>query len=121
MTAFGTSDVPSIVLRLRSKPLGMFASFAMPPARSKPSTSTCCKPWAPAVLPRPTLNTYAAKREDLLSIATNLSSVVGSGKGEDPGQPLLRVEGHRKSHEDLEARKTTGSTDSLAREGGGEP
>ena len=59
---------------------------------------------------RPTLNTYAAKREDLLSIANNLFSVVGSGKVKIPVNQTYPLKDVRKAHEELEARKTTGST-----------
>ena len=59
---------------------------------------------------RPTLNTYAAKREDLLSIANNLFSVVASGKVKIPVNQKYALKDAQQSHRDLEARKTTGST-----------
>jgi NADPH:quinone reductase len=59
---------------------------------------------------RPTLNTYAAKRKDLLAMAKDLFDVVLSG--------AVRIEIYRtyslkeaaQAHRDLESRKTVGST-----------
>ena len=59
---------------------------------------------------RPTLNTYAAKRRDLLAIAKDLFDVVLSG--------TVRIEVYRtytlrdaaQAHRELESRKTVGST-----------
>ena len=59
---------------------------------------------------RPTLNTYIAKRADLLETAKELFDVVASRACEDPGEPDLSAEGPAEAHRDLEARKTTGST-----------
>ena len=59
---------------------------------------------------RPTLNTYAAKREDLLSIANNLFNVVASGKVKIPVNQKYALKDAQQAHRDLEARKTTGST-----------
>ena len=59
---------------------------------------------------RPTLNTYAAKREDLLAIAKDLFDVVGSGKVKIPVNQKYRSRTPRKAHQDLEGRDTTGSS-----------
>jgi NADPH2:quinone reductase len=59
---------------------------------------------------RPTLNTYVAKREDLLSVASNLFDVVGSGKVKIPVNQKYPLKDARKAHEDLQGRKTTGSS-----------
>ena len=59
---------------------------------------------------RPTLMTYTAKREDLVATTSDLFDVVKSGKVRiDINQtyPLKEVV---KAHQDLEARKITGST-----------
>jgi len=58
---------------------------------------------------RPTLNTYVAKREDLLDIANNLFSVVASGKVKIPVNQKYPLKEVQQAHRDLEARKTTGS------------
>ncbi len=42
---------------------------------------------------RPTLNTYAAKREDLLEIANDLFEVVASGKVKIPVNQKYRAQG----------------------------
>jgi NADPH2:quinone reductase len=59
---------------------------------------------------RPTLNTYAAKREDLLSIAKGLFDVVGSGAVKIPVNQKYPLRDAQKAHRDLEGRATTGSS-----------
>ena len=58
---------------------------------------------------RPTLNTYAAKREDLLAIAAELFAVVGSGAVKIPINHKYALRDAAKAHRDLEGRATTGS------------
>ncbi|WP_340148584.1 quinone oxidoreductase [uncultured Sneathiella sp.] len=59
---------------------------------------------------RPSLMTYTAKREDLEKSAGDLMKLVGSGAIKvNIGQTYPLSEA-RKAHEDLEGRKTTGST-----------
>ena len=58
---------------------------------------------------RPTLNSYAAKREDLLAIAADLFDVVGSGAVKMDVKGTYALKDARRAHEDLESRKTTGS------------
>ena len=45
---------------------------------------------------RPTLNTYTAKREDLVATADDLFAVVKSGAVKIDGQPDLPAEGRRR-------------------------
>jgi NADPH2:quinone reductase len=59
---------------------------------------------------RPTLNTYAAKREDLLSIANELFAVIGSGAVKVPINQKYPLRDAAKAHRDLEGRATTGSS-----------
>ena len=59
---------------------------------------------------RPTLNTYAAKREDLLAIAKDLFDVVLSGKVKIPVNQTYALKDAAKAHHDLEGRATTGSS-----------
>lgn len=59
---------------------------------------------------RPTLNHYAAKREDLVAISSDLFKVVGSGAVKIPVNQKYALKDARKAHEDLEGRETTGST-----------
>jgi NADPH:quinone reductase len=59
---------------------------------------------------RPTLMTYMAKREDLVKSADDLFGVVGSGKVKIDVRQTYALKDAVKVHQDLEARKTTGST-----------
>ena len=54
--------------------------------------------------------TYTAKREDLLASANDLISVVSSGAVKISVDQTYALEDAKQAHEDLEARKTTGST-----------
>ena len=58
---------------------------------------------------RPTLNTYAAKREDLEAMAADLFEVVKSGKVKIDVSHTYPLKDAAQAHRDLEARKTTGS------------
>ena len=60
-------------------------------------------------LTRPSLMAYTAKREDLLSSATELFAVVTSGAVKIKINQTYPLEDAAKAHRDLEARKTTGS------------
>jgi NADPH2:quinone reductase len=59
---------------------------------------------------RPTLGTYAAKRADLLAMAQELFDVVLSGKIRIEVNQTYPLRDAARAHEDLQARKTTGST-----------
>jgi NADPH2:quinone reductase len=59
---------------------------------------------------RPTLNTYAAKREDLVKMADDLFAIVGSGAVKIPVNQKYALRDAAKAHRDLEARTTTGSS-----------
>jgi NADPH2:quinone reductase len=58
---------------------------------------------------RPTLNTYTAKRSDLLATAKSLFDVVSSGAVKIPVNHQYALKDAQQSHRDLEGRKTTGS------------
>jgi NADPH:quinone reductase len=92
------------------KPLGMFASFGNASGSIEAFNINLLQAKGSLFCTRPTLNTYAAKREDLLSIANNLFSVVGSGKVKIPVNQSYPLKDAQQAHRDLEARKTTGST-----------
>jgi NADPH2:quinone reductase len=92
------------------KPLGMFASFGNASGSIEAFNINLLQAKGSLFATRPTLNTYAAKREDLLAIAGDLFNVVGSGKVKIPvNQKYALTEAH-KAHEDLQNRKTTGSS-----------
>lgn len=59
---------------------------------------------------RPTLNTYAARREDLEAGAKELFDVVKSGKVKIEVNQTYALKDAAQAHRDLEGRKTTGST-----------
>ena len=59
---------------------------------------------------RPTLNTYAARREDLEAMAAELFEVVGSGVVKVTADRTYPLASASQAHRDLESRRTTGST-----------
>lgn len=59
---------------------------------------------------RPTLNTYTAKREDLVATAADLFAVVKSGAVKVAVNQTFPLKEAAKAHTALESRKTTGST-----------
>jgi NADPH2:quinone reductase len=61
-------------------------------------------------LTRPTLNTYGAKRENLVAMAKELFDVVLSGAVKIEVNQTYPLKDAAKAHRDLESRKTTGST-----------
>ena len=61
-------------------------------------------------LTRPTLNTYTATREDLLTAAHELFEVVKNGAVKLAINQTYPLRDAARAHRDLEGRKTTGST-----------
>ena len=59
---------------------------------------------------RPTLNTYTAKREDLVATAADLFAVVKSGAVKIAVNQTFPLKDAAEAHRALESRKTTGST-----------
>jgi NADPH2:quinone reductase len=92
------------------KPLGMMVSFG--------NASGPVPPFEPGLLAqkgslfftRPSLMTYTAKREDLLTGSSELFDVVVSGKVKIAVNQRYALKDAAQAHKDLEARKTTGST-----------
>jgi NADPH:quinone reductase len=92
------------------QPLGMMVSYGNSSGPVDPISPLVLSAKGSLFLTRPTLMTYTARREDLLSTAEELFDVVRSG--------AVRVEIHRtypleeaaQAHRNLEARRTTGST-----------
>jgi NADPH2:quinone reductase len=91
------------------RPLGMFVSFGSASGQVEAFNINLLQNKGSLFATRPTLNHYAAKREDLLSIAKNLFDVVGSGKVKIDVAHTYPLKEARKAHEDLESRGTTGS------------
>jgi NADPH2:quinone reductase len=92
------------------RPLGMFASFGSASGQVEAFNINILQTKGSLFATRPTLNTYAAKRADLLDIAKNLFEVVGSGKVKVPVNQTYKLKDAAKAHQDLEGRNTTGST-----------
>jgi NADPH:quinone reductase len=92
------------------RPLGMFASFG---SASGPVTAfdiNILQTKGSLFATRPTLNTYTAKREDLVKTAADLFDIVGSGKVKIPVNQKYPLNEAQQAHRDLEGRKTTGSS-----------
>jgi len=92
------------------QPFGLMASFGNASGAVPPFNIMTLAQKGSLFLTRPTLFTYIAKREDLIATADDLFGVVLSGDvriGVNQRYPLSEA---RRAHEDLEARRTTGST-----------
>ena len=91
-------------------PLGLMASFgaasgAVPPVYVGDLTSR-----GSLYLTRPTLDTYVAKRDDLVNTANDLFDVVKRGIVKIEINQTYALKDAAQAHRDLEARRTTGST-----------
>src|SRR6201993_5018719 len=92
------------------KPLGMFVSFGNASGSIEAFNINILQAKGSLFATRPTMNTYVAKREDLLAIANSLFSTVASGKVKIPVNQRYALKDAAKAHRDLEGRKTTGSS-----------
>ena len=92
------------------KPNGMFESFGSASGQIEAFNINILQTKGSLFATRPTLNNYVAKREDLLATAKDLFDVVSSGKVKIPVNQKYALKDAVKAHQDLEGRKTTGST-----------
>jgi NADPH2:quinone reductase len=92
------------------RPLGMFVSFGSASGQIDAFNISILQQKGSLFATRPTLNTYAAKREDLLAIANDLFEVVASGAVKIPVNQKYPLRDAAKAHRDLEGRATTGSS-----------
>jgi NADPH2:quinone reductase len=92
------------------KPLGMFVSFGSASGQIDAFNINILQTKGSLYATRPTLNTYAAKRQDLLTIANDLFDVVGKGAVKVPVNQKYPLREAVKAHRDLESRATTGSS-----------
>jgi NADPH:quinone reductase len=92
------------------RPLGMFASFGSASGQIDAFNINILQQKGSLFATRPTLNTYAAKREDLVAIANDLFDVVGKGAVKIPINQKYPLRDAVQSHRDLESRATTGSS-----------
>jgi NADPH:quinone reductase len=92
------------------RPLGTFVSFGSASGQIEAFNINLLQMKGSLFATRPTLNTYAAKRDDLLSMAADLFAVVGSGAVKIPINQKYALRDAVKAHRDLESRATTGSS-----------
>jgi NADPH:quinone reductase len=92
------------------RPLGMFVSFGSSSGPIDAFNINILQQKGSLFATRPTLNTYTAKREDLLKTANDLFDKVGSGSVKIPINQKYALKDAQKSHRDLEGRETTGSS-----------
>jgi len=92
------------------KPLGMFVSFGSASGPIDAFNINILQTKGSLFATRPTLNTYVAKREDLLKTANELFDGVASGAVKIPVNQRYPLKDAQKAHRDLESRGTTGSS-----------
>ena len=92
------------------KPLGYFVSFGSASGQIDAFNINILQTKGSLYATRPTLNTYAAKRADLVAIANDLFDVVGKGAVKVPVNQKYALRDAVKAHRDLESRATTGSS-----------
>jgi NADPH2:quinone reductase len=91
-------------------PLGLMASFGQSSGPVGPVDIGILAAKGSLFLTRPTLNTYTATREDLLTAAHELFDVVKTGAVKLAINQTYPLREAARAHRDLEGRKTTGST-----------
>jgi NADPH:quinone reductase len=92
------------------RPLGMFVSFGSSSGQIDAFNINLLQTKGSLFATRPTLNHYAAKREDLLELAAETFQVVASGKVKIPVNQRYPLKDAVKAHHDLESRATTGAS-----------
>jgi NADPH2:quinone reductase len=95
-------------------PLGVVALFGQSSGGVEPLNLGLLAQKGSLYVTRPTLATYAAKRENLVAMANELFDVVKSGAVKIEVRQTYPLKDAAKAHADLAARKTTGSTVLLA-------
>lgn len=91
-------------------PFGLMVSFGNASGPVPPVDISSLAGKGSLYVTRPTLVTYTAKRTDLVNSAKALFDVVMSGKVKVEVPQTYALKDAARAHEDLEARKTTGST-----------
>jgi NADPH2:quinone reductase len=89
---------------------GMMVSFGQSSGKIEPFDIGVLSAKGSLFLTRPTLMTYTASRDDLLTASKDLFSVVGSGAVKIEINQRFPLADAKAAHEALEGRKTTGST-----------
>jgi NADPH:quinone reductase len=91
-------------------PLGFLALFGQSSGNVDPLNLGLLAQKGSLYVTRPTLNTYGAKRENLVAMAKELFEVVRSGAVKIEVNQTYPLKDAARAHADLAARKTTGST-----------
>jgi NADPH2:quinone reductase len=91
-------------------PLGLLASFGQSSGSVGPVDIGILAGKGSLFLTRPTLNTYTASREDLLTAARELFEVVEKGHVKIAVNQTYPLREAARAHRDLQDRKTTGQT-----------
>jgi NADPH2:quinone reductase len=91
-------------------PLGLMVSFGQSSGAIGPVDIGILAGKGSLFLTRPTLNTYTASREDLLTAARELFAVVESGAVKIAINQTYPLAEATRAHRDLESRRTTGQT-----------
>jgi NADPH2:quinone reductase len=91
-------------------PLGLMASFGQSSGAIGPVDIGILAAKGSLFLTRPTLNTYTASRQDLLTAANDLFDVVKKGVVKLAINQTYPLRDAASAHRDLQDRKTTGST-----------
>ncbi len=92
------------------KPLGVLACFGQSSGLIPPFDLGLLAQRGSLFITRPTLFNYVAKRADLEKTATELFDIVGSDAVKIEINQTYALKDVKKAHEDLEARKTTGTS-----------
>lgn len=92
------------------QPFGMMVSFGNASGPVPPFDLSVLAAKGSLFVTRATLNTYTAKREDLVASAQDLFDIVVSGKVKIEINQRYPLQDAVQAHRDLEARRTTGST-----------
>lgn len=92
------------------KPLGMMVTFGNATGPITPFSPKILAAKGSLFITRPTIFTYIAKRENMVSMATELFKIVTSGAVKIEINQTYNLRDADQAHTDLEARKTTGST-----------
>jgi len=91
------------------RPLGYFVSFGSASGQIDAFNINILQAKGSLFATRPTLNHYAAKREDLMSMSKDLFEKVGSGAVTIPINCKYPLKDAAQAHKDMEGRNTTGS------------
>ena len=92
------------------RPMGMMVSFGQSSGSVPPVDLGWLAARGSLFITRPSLMAYTARREDLLDHANDLFEVIQSGAVKIEIKQTYPLEEAARAHQDLEARKTTGST-----------